>query len=103
MIASMGTARGPRERRSRSFPRRTGVLEAQRQSDMATINDTIRQLVTGLAGETVCDDCIADRLALSVRTQANQVTRLLAGETTFDRRKNPCALCGATKLVIRAS
>ena len=69
---------------------------------MATINDMIGQLVTGLAGEAICDDCITDRLALSVRTQANQVTRVLADETAFDRRKNPCALCGATKLVIRA-
>lgn len=77
------------------------MLEAQRQSDMATIDAMIRQLVTELAGEAVCDDCITDRLALSVRTQANQVTRVLAGETAFNRRKNPCALCGATKLVIR--
>ena len=69
---------------------------------MATIDDMIRQLVTGLAGEAVCDDCITDRLALSVRTQANQVTRVLAGEKTFDRQKDPRALCGASKLVIRA-
>lgn len=69
---------------------------------MATIDDMIRQLVTRLAGAAVCDDCITDRLDLSVRTQANQTTRALAGEKTFERRKDPCALCGANKLVIRA-
>ena len=61
----------------------------------------IRRFVERLAGEPVCDDCLTDRLSLSVRTQANQATRILSGEHEFERLKAPCALCGATKMVLR--
>jgi ribosomal protein L37E len=70
---------------------------------MATINDIIRRLVVRLAGEPVCDDCITERLELGVRTEADHATRALAGERGFERRKDPCALCGATKVAIRYS
>ena len=68
---------------------------------MATIQDTIRRLIERLAGAAVCDDCITDRLSLSVRTQANQVTRLLPGQRGFERSKAECSLCGVTKTVVR--
>jgi hypothetical protein len=47
------------------------------------------------------DDCIAERLELSVRQHANHKTRELAGQGGFERRKDVCSLCGETKLVIR--
>jgi hypothetical protein len=68
---------------------------------MATIPDMIRRFVERLAGEKTCDNCITERLGLSVHSQANQATRLLAAEKEFERLKGECALCGATKVVIR--
>lgn len=58
-------------------------------------------MIDRLSPEPVCDDCIAERLALSVRQHANHKTRELAGQGGFERRIDPCSLCGATKKVIR--
>lgn len=66
-----------------------------------TVLDDVARLVTRLAPEPVCDDCIADRLGLSVRQHANHKTRELAGSNGYERKKNTCTLCGTTKLVIR--
>jgi len=49
----------------------------------------------------VCDDCIVDKLSLTVRQHAHHTVRELAGSNGFERRKDVCSLCGATKLVIR--
>jgi hypothetical protein len=68
---------------------------------MATVFDRVRAFVVRLAGEPVCDDCIAEKLDLTVRQHANHKTRELCGEPGFDRSKDTCALCGGTKLVIR--
>lgn len=66
-----------------------------------TVLDDVRRLIERLAPEPVCDDCIAERLGLSVRQHANHKTRELAGDHGFERSKDACTLCGATKLVIR--
>ena len=66
-----------------------------------TVLDDVRALVTRLSPEPVCDDCIAERLDLSVRQHANHKSRELAGSGGFVRSKGPCSLCGADKLVIR--
>ena len=42
-----------------------------------------------------------ERLGLSVRQHANMKTRERAGQGGFERRLDPCSLCGATKKVIR--
>ena len=65
-----------------------------------TILDQVARLITRLAPEPACDDCIADRLDLADRQYASQKTRELAATNGFSRRKNACSLCGATKLVI---
>jgi hypothetical protein len=70
---------------------------------MATVLDRVRAFVARLAPASVCDDCIADRLELSVRQHANHKSRELAGTDGFMRDKGPCSLCGADKLVIRKS
>lgn len=69
-------------------------------SDMTT-SDQVRALIERLAPEPVCDDCIAERLALSVREHANIRTRELAGAGGFERRKDVGSLCGETRMVIR--
>lgn len=66
-----------------------------------TVLDQVRGLIERLSPEPVCDDCIAERLGLSVRQHANHKTRELAGQGGFERRIDGCSLCGATKKVIR--
>lgn len=66
-----------------------------------TVLDDVRNLIARSAPEAVCDDCIAERLQLSVRQHANHKTRELAGVDGLERRKGPCSLCGSDKLVIR--
>lgn len=66
-----------------------------------TVRDEVRALVLRLSPQGICDDCIAERLGLSVRQHSNHKTRELAGIGGFERRKDLCGLCGAEKLVIR--
>jgi hypothetical protein len=66
-----------------------------------TVFDRVRSLVERLAPSAICDDCIAERLDLTVRQQANHKTRELAGSGGFEREIGECTLCGATKKVIR--
>lgn len=68
---------------------------------MTTVLDKVKGLIDRLAGEPVCDDCIAERLGLSVRQHANHKTRELAGEPRYERQLDACALCGTVKKVIR--
>jgi hypothetical protein len=73
-----------------------------RQSlDRVTVLDDVRNLVARLSPKAVCDDCIAERLHLTVRQHANHKTRELAGCGGFERSKGSCSLCGCDKLVIR--
>jgi hypothetical protein len=66
-----------------------------------TVLDNVRALILRLSPQAVCDDCIADRLSLSVRQHANHKTRELAGTEGFERRRDRCSLCEGDKLVIR--
>ncbi len=66
-----------------------------------TILQDIEKLVARLAPEPVCDDCITQRLGLSVLHHADVQTRELLGTNGFVRSKDECSLCGETKLVIR--
>lgn len=68
-----------------------------------TVLDDVRRFIARLAPGAVCDDCIAERLGLSLRQHANHKTRELAGSGGFERHKGACSLCGADKLVIRQS
>lgn len=66
-----------------------------------TILDAVRNFATRLSPDPVCDDCVAEKLDLSVRQHANHQTRELAGSEGFEARKDRCSLCGDEKLVIR--
>ena len=61
----------------------------------------VRALIERLSPLSICDDCITERLGLSVRQHANQKTRELAGTAGFERRLEPCSLCNSVKKVIR--
>ncbi|MGH7019777.1 MAG: hypothetical protein ACREEY_07860 [Brevundimonas sp.] len=66
-----------------------------------TIASQIERLVSRLDGAGVCDDCITERLDLSVRSQANFVTRGLGGQRGYERIKDACTPCARVKTVIR--
>ncbi len=65
-----------------------------------TVLEDVSDLIKHIAPATICDDCVADRLGLSVRQHANHKTRKLSVMRGFDRRKDVCSVCGASKLVI---
>ncbi|MGQ0277044.1 hypothetical protein ACT17R_00170 [Sphingopyxis sp. Q841] len=69
--------------------------------DPFTIAGQIEQLVEMLGGAAICGDCITDRLDLSVRSQANAVTRVMEGEEAFVREKGRCIDCARNKIVVR--
>ena len=66
-----------------------------------TVLEDVRNLVEKMKPAAVCDDCITDRLRLSVRQHANHKTRELADAPELVRSQNNCAVCGLVKLVIR--
>lgn len=66
-----------------------------------TVAGDVQSFISRLAPEAVCDDCISDRLRLTVRQHANHKSRELAGAGGFERRKAECSLCGEEKLVTR--
>jgi hypothetical protein len=66
-----------------------------------TVRDEVAALIARLAGASICDDCIADKLGLSVRQHANRKTRELAGTSGYERRLDACTMCGTVKKVIR--
>jgi len=66
-----------------------------------TIAGQVEQLIGSLCGASICDDCITDRLNLSVRSQANVVTRELGHREKYGRAKTPCGQCGALKTAIQ--
>ena len=69
-------------------------------SRMVTISERIEALVIRLDGAAICDTCVGDRLDLTPADQAVVVTSALGGQTGYARKKDACALCGKTRLVI---
>jgi hypothetical protein len=66
-----------------------------------TVLDKVRALVARLSPEPICDDCLAEKLELAVRQNANRKARELAGSDGFERHKGQCSICGLDKLVTR--
>lgn len=66
-----------------------------------SVLDDVQAFITRLTPDAVCDDCISERLGLTVRQHANHKTRELVGSGGFERQKGLCSLCGSDKLVIR--
>jgi hypothetical protein len=65
-----------------------------------TVFEQVAALIKQLSPSPVCDDCIADRLQLSVRQHANHKTLGLAGTPGFRRDQGQCSLCETHKKVI---
>ena len=66
-----------------------------------TVLKDVEHLIRQHSPNALCDDCIATKLKITPRQHANHKTRELAKSPIFDRRKDVCSSCGATKLVIR--
>ena len=77
--------------------RRRGCGETCRM----TVLDDVRALITRLSPAPICDDCVAEKLGLSIRQHANHKTRELAGANGFERRRDICSLCFNEKRVTR--
>lgn len=69
----------------------------------STVLEQVKAFVERLRPAAVCDDCITERLGLSVRQHANHKTRELAGTAGFRRQIGHCALCNAQKKVIHVT
>ncbi len=66
-----------------------------------TVLEQVRDLIVRQAPAALCDDCITEKLHLSIRQHANHKTRELSDAFGFDRRTDVCSSCGSTKKVIR--
>lgn len=67
-----------------------------------TVLEDVAHLIARAAPNAICDDCIADKLHLTVRQHANHKTRELAGKSGYLREKGKCHYCGSNKKVIKA-
>lgn len=65
-----------------------------------TVLEDVSDFIKARSPATICDDCIADSLKLSVRQHANHKTRELAPQFGFNRHRDVCSMCKNTKLVI---
>jgi len=68
---------------------------------MSTVLNKVRALIERLAGEPICDDCVAEKLDLTWTSQANLAARELTGMQGFERRNDVCSLCGGDRKVTR--
>lgn len=66
-----------------------------------TILQDVEKLVVRLAPAPVCDDCLTEKLNLTVLHHADHAVRELAGSNGFERSRDDCGLCGENRLVIR--
>jgi hypothetical protein len=71
-----------------------------RQIGMVTL-ENVRNLIERLSPTPICDDCVAERLALNAGQHASRHARELAGSAGFERRRDICSLCSTEKLVTR--
>ena len=65
------------------------------------IADRIGQFLVNHRPALFCDDCIAEKLGLSHRRQANRITAAFGTTPTFWRDVGACFGCGKHKQVIR--
>lgn len=65
-----------------------------------TVLEDVRSLIIDLKPRPICDDCIADKLNLTLRQHANHKTREIAKEKMFIREHSECFMCRSQKLVI---
>ncbi len=70
---------------------------------VTTVLERVSEFIVQRSPKAICDDCIADKLKLSIRQHANHKTRELASMPNFIRQKEKCSICGSNKKAIRYS
>lgn len=75
--------------------------QSGRSSDPKRIAGRVSEFLLAHRPALFCDDCIADRLGLSHRRQANRVTRTMEDSADFWRAVGACSGCNKHKQVIR--
>jgi len=63
-----------------------------------THKEAVIQFIMQISPKAICDDCLKERLSLSHRQRANQITRRLAAESAVFKIKSVCDFCGSEKL-----
>jgi hypothetical protein len=63
----------------------------------------ITAFLTTHKGQSYCDDCLAKKLGLARRQEAQQITATLATTRGFTRVTGSCSICSKVKLVICAT
>lgn len=76
-------------------------LPANSKASAGRNADRITRFLADLRPALFCDDCIADKLGLSNRREANRITRTLGKSSIFWRDIGACSVCGQYKQVIR--
>jgi hypothetical protein len=66
-----------------------------------SIPEQVSEFLRQRSGKAYCDDCIAEKIPLKRRQQAQRVTGALAMTADFVREAGECAGCGADKLVTK--
>jgi hypothetical protein len=61
-----------------------------------TVLEQVEGLLARISPNALCDDCIADKLAIRPRQHANHKTRELEKLLGYDRRVAECSLCKRT-------
>ena len=67
-----------------------------------TIPEQVTEFLKKQPGKAYCDDCIAEKIPLKRRQQAQRVTGALAMTADFVRESGGCAECGADKFVTKS-
>ncbi len=77
------------------------VTHAPRETEK-TVPERVADFLKGQAGDPFCDDCVAQRLSLARRQQAQQATSALGASSSFQRAMGICGGCGGKKTVTRS-
>lgn len=64
-------------------------------------NDHVRRLISRLAPQGICDDCLAQAANLNGRSEARSMARELLGTQGFERRKDRCCMCDNSRALSR--
>ena len=68
-----------------------------------SIPEQVTEFLKKQPGKAYCDDCIAEKIPLKRRQQAQRETGALAMTGEFVREAGGCTQCGADKLVTKSA
>ena len=86
---------------TRSASSADGGLPANGKASAGRNTDRITRFLADHRPALFCDYCIADKLGLSNRREANRVTSALGKSSVFWRDVGACSVCAQHKRVIR--